>query len=124
MLRAGGRRPHEISSKASNTCLESHRARPSNSAQNTFRVDSEMASHINAPDFGYFMGAGDEEGQYGDERLFLSGLWWDVAQHPHIAGVVSMNALPSADVANRRNDLRAATKLPLRTLLWYHMMIS
>ena len=44
MLRAGGRRPHEISSKASNTCLESHRARPSNPAPKTFRVDSEMAS--------------------------------------------------------------------------------
>ncbi|GBQ16913.1 hypothetical protein AA700_1238 [Acidiphilium acidophilum DSM 700] len=83
----------------------------------------DLLPHINAPDFGYFMGAGDEEGQYGDERLFLAGLWWDVALHPHIAGVVSMHALPSADFADRGNDLRAATKLPLRTLLWYRMMI-
>jgi hypothetical protein len=44
MLRAGGRRPHVISNKASNTCMESHRARPSNPAPKTFRVDSEMAS--------------------------------------------------------------------------------
>jgi hypothetical protein len=44
MLRAGGRRPHVISNKASNTCMESHRVRPSNPAPKTFRVDSEMAS--------------------------------------------------------------------------------
>jgi hypothetical protein len=44
MLRAGGRRPHVISNKASNTCMESHRARPSNPAPKTFRVDSEMAT--------------------------------------------------------------------------------
>jgi hypothetical protein len=44
MLRTGGRRPHEVSGKASNTCPESHLARPSNPYQHTFRLDFEMAS--------------------------------------------------------------------------------
>ena len=48
MLPSAGRRPHEISGKASNTCWESHLARPSNPTQNTFRIDSETASKIYA----------------------------------------------------------------------------
>ena len=44
MLRAGDRRPHVISSKASNTCPESHLAWPSNPSRRTFSLDSEMAS--------------------------------------------------------------------------------
>lgn len=46
MLRTGGRGPHEISGKASNTCPESHLARPSNRQIQPFRIDSEMASEI------------------------------------------------------------------------------
>src|SRR6185437_2057828 len=48
MLRAGGRGPHEASasSKASNTCLESRLAPPSNPASPPFRSDSEMASKL------------------------------------------------------------------------------
>src|SRR5690349_7306359 len=44
MLRTGGRGPHDVSGKASNTCSESHPLRPSNPYPRTFHIDSEMAS--------------------------------------------------------------------------------
>ena len=44
MLRTGGRGPHAVSGKASNTCLESHLPRPSNPTSQPFRLHSEMAS--------------------------------------------------------------------------------
>ncbi|MDQ2804222.1 MAG: hypothetical protein M3Y41_16665, partial [Pseudomonadota bacterium] len=42
----GGRGPHDVSGKASNTCSESHPLRPSNPSHRPFRHDSEMASKI------------------------------------------------------------------------------
>jgi hypothetical protein len=45
MLRTGGRHPHEVSGKASNTCPDSHLARASNPLDER-RSDSEMASEV------------------------------------------------------------------------------